>query len=240
MSTDLRPTNPKGKKFSWSFSAINDFDTCPEQYAAKRYYETVKFTDTVATLWGTRVHDAAEHRLGPSKVPLHKDMPEVLETFCRVMEGQGGILIPEAEITYNLDAEITGWFAKDAWARCKVDVLIINGDTAYIYDWKTGKKKDNLLQLQIFMWFVAHKYPEVENFITRFIWLKEGITERVSGEDFTRMEHLNGIEVMLGEKLSRMGTSWREEVFQAKPSGLCHGWCPVDKCVHCKPKKGWR
>ena len=239
MSIEVRPKNKKGKRFSWSFSAINDFDTCPNQYAAKRYYETVKFEDTVATIWGTRVHDAAEHRLGPKKVPLTDDMPKTLETFCRVLEGQVGELTPEAEITYNLDGEITGWFAKDAWARCKIDVLILDGDTAYIYDWKTGKKKDSLLQLQIFMWFVAHKYPHIENFKTRFIWLKEGIEDRVSGEDFTRTEHLNGIELDLGRRLTRMGTAWREEVFQPKESGLCRGWCPVEECYHWKPKKGW-
>jgi hypothetical protein len=56
--TDNRPLNAKGKPFSWSFSAVNDFDTCPYQYAAKRYHCTVQFEDTPATIWGTRVHDA--------------------------------------------------------------------------------------------------------------------------------------------------------------------------------------
>ena len=196
MASEVRPVNANGKRFSWSFSAINDFDTCPYQYAAKRFFETVKFEDTVATIWGTRVHDAMEHRLKHG-TPLPEGM-EQWEKYARVMESRQGMMYPEDAITYNLNGELVSWFAKDAWARMKIDVLIIDGDTAYIYDWKTGKQKDNLLQLQLGMWFVAHKYPEVENFITRFVWLK---TDKVTGEDFTRTEHLEAIE--LGNPSSR-------------------------------------
>lgn len=235
MATEVRPTNPNGKRFSWSFSAINDFDTCPAQYAAKRFFESVKFENTVATIWGSRVHDALEKRLkkGPALGHLPDEMQQ-WEKYCRVLEAKHGTLSAEAEITFNLSGELTGWFAKDAWARLKVDVLIIDGNTAYIYDWKTGKQRDSLLQLQITMWFVANKYPEIENFITRFIWLK---TDKVTGEDFTRTQHLEGIELMLGQKLTRMGQAWRNQIFQPKESGLCRGWCPVEECIHWKEKR---
>jgi hypothetical protein len=232
MASEVRPVNAKGKRFSWSFSAINDFLTCPAQYAAKRYYCTVDFEDTVATIWGTRVHDAFEKRLKHG-TPLPEGM-EQWEKYARVMEAKPGVLTAEEKITYNLQAEQTSWFGKDAWARGAIDVLIIDGDTAYIYDWKTGKQKDNLLQLQIFMWFIAHKYPQVENFVTRFVWLKTG---KVTGEDFTRSAHLESIEQLLGQHLTRMSTAWREKVFQPFESGLCRGWCPVEDCIHWKEKR---
>ena len=235
MAAEVRPVNANGKRFSWSFSAINDFVTCPYQYAAKRYFETVKFVDTVATLWGSRVHTAMENRLKKGAALGH--LPEGMEQwekYCRVLESKQGLMLVEDKITFNLSGDSVSWFAKDAWARGMLDVLIIAGDTAYIYDWKTGKQKDNLLQLEIFVWFVAHKYPEVNNFVTRFVWLKTG---KVTGEDFTREEHLGAIELKLGQYLTRMQTAWREQVFQPFESGLCRGWCPVEECTFWKEKR---
>jgi hypothetical protein len=234
--TDNRPLNAKGKPFSWSFSAVNDFDTCPYQYAAKRYHCTVQFEDTPATIWGTRVHDAMEKRLQfgtalPEGMTQWEKYPRLLEQRAKDL---CGTLKPEEKITFNLLGEQVSWFGKDAWARGAIDVLIRAGDTAYIYDWKTGKQKDNLLQLQIFMWFVATKYPDINNFVTRFIWLNTG---NVTGEDFTRDKHLKGIEDDLHVRLSRMNTAWREKVFQPKESGLCRGWCPVEECRHWKEKR---
>mgnify|MGYP001208114821 CR=1 FL=1 len=236
MAAEIRPVNAKGKRFSWSFSAINDFETCPYQYAAKRFYETVKFEDTVATLWGSRAHTALENRMKHG-TPLPEGMVQ-WEQYCRVLEKKQGLMLAEQKICFNLSGEPVDWFAPDAWARGMIDVLIIDGDTAYIYDWKTGKKKDNNLQLETFVWFVAHQYPEIENFVTRFIWLKEDIEgDRATGRDFTRSEHLNGIELKLGQYLTRMGIAWREQVFQPKESGLCRGWCPVEECRFHKEKR---
>jgi hypothetical protein len=31
--------------------------------------------------------------------------------------------------------------------------------------------------------------------------------------------------------------AFKTETWQARPSGLCNGWCPVTECEHWKPKK---
>jgi len=234
--TDPRPKNANGKPFSWSYSAINDFDTCPYQYAAKRFYESVKFEHTEATLWGDRVHKAKENRLKHG-TPLPADFPKEWERYCEVFEKratQGMKLVVEDEIAFDMDGNLTSWFSKQAWARNKVDVLLLRDDTAYIYDWKTGKVRESLLQLQLSVWFIGQKYPHIQNFVSKFIWLN---SLTVTGQDFTRAEHMQGIEDMLHEKLKRMTTAWRTKVFQPKESGLCRGWCPVEECRFWKEKR---
>lgn len=236
--SDPRPKNANGKPFSWSYSAINDFDTCPYQYAAKRYFETIKFEHTEATLWGDRVHKAKEARLLHG-TPLPKEFPKDWEQFCAVIESQkdkGMELLVEEEIAFDLNGDPVSWFSREAWARGKIDVILIDWKTgtAYIYDWKTGKVRESQLQLQLSMWFVAQRFPKIENFKTKFIWLNN---MTVSGEDFTRTEHLQGIDDMLHDKLKRMSTAWRNQVFQPKESGLCRGWCPVEECRFWKEKR---
>lgn len=235
--TDPRPLNPNGKPFTWSYSAINDFDTCPSQYAAKRFYESIKFEHSEATLWGDRVHKAKEARL-KFGTPLPSDWNPQWESFCRAIESraQAGMeLYVEDEIAMDLNGNFVDWFNRAAWARAKIDVTLIDRETltAYIYDWKTGKKRDSLLQLQLSAWFISQKFPDIQNFKTKFIWLNSCTT---SGEDFVRADML-AITDLLHEKLTRMAQAWRTKVFQPKESGLCRGWCPVEECVFWREKR---
>jgi hypothetical protein len=223
--------DPEGRPFTWSFSAMSDYDTCPFQYAAKRFYRSIKFEETEATLWGSRVHKAKELRLSEG-TPLPKEMDH-WEKYCRVLETKGAApseLYVEKQIALDVSLKPVDWFAPTAWARGVVDVLIIDGDTAYIYDWKTGKVKDNLLQLQLFAWFVNHAFPGIVNYVCRFIWLK---FDKITGEDFTYND-IPAITKIIDAKTQRMMEAWKLGLFQPSPSGLCRGWCPVEECIHWK------
>lgn len=228
--------NAKGKPFTWSFSAISDFLTCPEQYAAKRYWESVKEVESEAMIWGSTVHKGLELRIGDG-TPLSDGMGQ-WDKYCQAFDAlrdKGATVLVEKQVALDRTLGLVDWFAPTVWGRGVVDVLAVHGNTAIIGDWKTGKKKDNQLQLDIFCAMVSLLYPEVEIFKPRFIWLKD---MESTGEDRTSRD-LPRIWQTVIAHTNRMEDSWRTKNFTARPSGLCRGWCPVTGCIHCKTKEKW-
>jgi hypothetical protein len=243
-----RPVNPKGKRFSWSPSAINDFLTCPRQYAARRFYETLPYVETEAQRQGNIEHKHIEDRLRDG-TPLPDGYTRG-ELLCRLLEARYDEVIAEQEIAISEDMQFVRWFDKAAWGRTKIDVTALKGDTVAIYDHKTGKKKDDPLQLKIYACIASLKYPEAQRFVTRFHWLKElpafadvkpaGLSKLLGkalvGTDYTR-DQIPGLWAEIHGYIQQMEDAWRSEVFNCRPSGLCRGWCGVTDCPHNEGKK---
>lgn len=232
------PNNKKNKPFSWSHTAIAQFKTCPMQYAGSRYYMTVAFEETEAIRWGNLVHKALELRLKRG-TKLPKEMQK-WEKYClafeQAAEKNDGKIYPEIEMCITRNFHLTDWFSKQAWGRGKLDVLIDCGDTIYIYDWKTGKKKDDPDQLRTSAAFAALKFPDAKRYVTKFVWLQHDGADAVSGDSFDASE-IPVIWDSLLERLTTMVDAWRHEQFPCKTSGLCYGWCQVTDCEHWRPKK---
>ena len=128
--------NKKGKPFTWSPSAINDYITCPMQYAAKRFYVTLPYVESEAMRQGT-----IEHKFLEDRIALKKPLPEGYdrgEKFCKGLEAAtaGGSLVAEREMAITEDMKLVDWFDKKAWGRCKIDVTAINGNKLSVLDWK--------------------------------------------------------------------------------------------------------
>ena len=225
------PRNPNGKLFTWSFSAMNDFDTCPAQYAAKRYYETTTSEDTEATIWGTLVHKAMELRLR-DKQPLSSEFA-AYEKYALAIEKLGGEILCEQQVALTRELTPTDWFAPDVWCRGVFDVAVRDGETLYLFDYKTGKVKDNPLQMHIFAALASQVYSGVRKYRTRFLWLKH---DHATGEDYTGYD-VDKIWPKLIQKAGRMMEAWDEKVFNCNPSGLCRGWCPVTECIHYRERR---
>jgi hypothetical protein len=226
--------NKKGKPFSWSPSAIGDFLTCPAQYAAKRFYVTLPYVESEAMRQGTIEHKHLEDRIA-HKTPLPEGYTRG-EKKCLALEKMvagGGTLVAERELAITEDFKFVGWFDKNAWGRCKIDVTAITLPTIFVGDWKTGNVKEDLLQLKINACFLALEYPEAEEFITRFFWLKSNeVAPRDGSGNFKGTQIPELWEEILGI-LYRMKVAWQSEVFNPRPSGLCRNYCAVTSCLHC-------
>lgn len=221
------PKNAKGKNFSWSPSAISDFITCPAQYAAKRFYCTLPYVESEAMRQGTIEHKHLEDRL-VKKTPLPEGYTRG-EKYCRAFEGSGGKIFAEREFAITPDLKVVSWFDKQAWGRCKLDVTVIHSTKVSIFDYKTGKIKEDSLQLKINACVISLDLLEIETFVTRYIWLKHNT---VTGETFTKAQ----IPELWDEILHwvyAMTKAWQTETFPARKSGLCRNYCAVTSCVHC-------
>lgn len=206
-------------KLSHSFSAIKLFENCPKRYFHQRIEKSVKDEGGVASKHGERVHKALEDRLKDG-VPLPPELQKH-EAAMRVVESAPGNQYTEIELTLTKDFEPTGWFDDGAWLRSKLDQLTINGKVALVQDWKTGKRKPDPFQLELFAFQVFMHYPEVEVVLASFVWLMD---EKVDSHRFTRAD-MPALTAELMGRIRRIEQAHANDNWPARPSGLC-GYCP--------------
>jgi hypothetical protein len=197
------------------------YENCPKRYYHQRVLKEVKDQGGEATIWGERVHKFLEDRLAKAT-----ELPQEVARYdplCQsiVKLAIGGELLVEQQLTLNVALEPTSWFSKDAWMRSIVDVLVIRGDEAIMFDWKTGKRRPDFSQLELFALQVFKHYPEVKRVRTAFVWLKDLSMDH---ETYTR-DNEPELWARLMNKVVRIEKSLETDNWPAKPSGLCN-WCP--------------
>jgi len=209
-----------------SFSAIKLYENCPKRYYHQRVTKEVQDTGGEASKYGERIHEFLEQRL-VNNTPLPVEA-EKYEVICKTVENmaRGGELHAERQLTLTENLTPTSWFADDAWLRSILDVLILKGDTAVVVDWKTGKRRPDFTQLEMFALQVWKHFPEVVTIKTSFVWLKD---MAMDSEEFSR-EQSDEMWSNLLSRINRIYQSAEHENWPAKPSGLCR-FCPAkDMC----------
>lgn len=209
-------------KLAHSYSAIKLYENCSLRYYRQRIIKDIQDEPGEASIYGDRVHKALESRL-----KIGADLPDHLafaEKYCRSIEdlGNRGLLGVEQELVITENFEPVDWWHRDAWLRFKLDVLVIVGSTALIFDWKTGKRRVDNFQMEMFAAIVFQMYPEVQVVKTNLVWLKD---KAMDTEVFKRKQSPYLWRTIL-EKIKRIEKSLEKENWPAKPSGLC-GWCPA-------------
>lgn len=205
---------------SHSFSSIKMYENCPRRYYHQRVTKEVKDTGSDATIYGERVHEALEHRLG-KQVALPTES-EAYEPLCKSIEDMGGTLQVEQKLTLTENLTPTTWWEKDAWLRSILDVLIVLDDKAIVMDWKTGKRRPDFTQLQLFALQVFKHYPKIKTVQSTFIWLKD---MSMDSQTF-KVNQTNLMWSDMLARIERIHQSVEHNNWPAKPSGLC-GWCPA-------------
>lgn len=208
-------------KLAHSYSSLKMFENCPKNYYHQRIEKSVKDPGNAVTAYGERIHKSLELRLGEGAM-LGREA-ERYEALCASIEkiAAGGVLTVEEEMTLNQSLEPTGWWDADAWLRSKIDVLVRNGPDAIMFDWKTGKRRPDFDQLELFAVQVFKHYPEVQRLKATFVWLKE---MKMDHETFTRLD-MPAIWGKILTKITRIEGAQAADNWPAKPSGLCN-WCP--------------
>lgn len=125
---------------AWSFSRYNLYQQCPGK-AKLMYIDKLKEPTSDAMLNGTKKHKELEDWL-KGYAPLPSWMHPNLMEFCtRLLTLKPAA---ELEVAFNKNWQPVDWFAKDAWARIKIDALSRTGTHVEILDWK-GLALDTLL-----------------------------------------------------------------------------------------------
>ena len=119
--------NAKGRPFSWSYSALNDFENCPMAYGEKRFYCRVPFVETEPLIWGNRVHKQAEDFL-KSKPITDEEAFKPVAPWCEAIMRSGYHVTAELELAFDENMQLVKWFDKRAWLRAKIDVTLRDRD----------------------------------------------------------------------------------------------------------------
>lgn len=213
-ATKLMPQSP---------SSINLFETCPRQYAARYVLKTLPYFESPEQAEGNEFHRIAHMRLSlgatvPPKWAGFEPTFKVVDTW------------PELET--EVQAAVGHDFSQADWGKRMVggviDVLSVNRPKrrARVGDWKTGKERDDMTQLEINAVTVFAREPEVDAIDVMFIYTKTG---KVVSVEFSR-QHKDKLERRLNSKIIRIKAAHETANFPPQPSGLCKKWCDVLTC----------
>ena len=214
----------------WSFTALNQFITCPRQYEAQRITKTVQDVKGEAAIWGEWVHKQFENRLRDG-TPLPEKLADHVEYMERLANEPGKHYV-EQKVALNKQGAACSFFDKDVWSRGVIDFMAISGNYALIVDHKTGKMKSDSKQLKLFAIYTMHTYPQVNNVDTRYYWTQH---KQATGAQYSRHQ-LPALWQDFLPSLRQYKEAFETDTWQPRQSGLCAGWCAVTGCEYWKPK----
>lgn len=216
------------KPLPWSFSALNNFTTCPHQFYETRVLKNFEDTPGEVAQWGTYVHKCIEDSLNNIAA-----MPENVQVYAeQIWKAIDGVKGARPEVRLAIDTRLTPCAWENRWCGSISDVLKIRDSTAWVIDWKLGKVKPSA-QLKLNALMVFYNYPEVQTIHTSFEWLQ---FKQRSTDTHTR-EQIPLLWQSFGKDLTQYAQAFKTDTWQKRPSGLCNGWCPVDTCPNWRPKR---
>lgn len=222
----------KPKTFSWSYSKLKNYESCPYRYYRISVKKDVQEPESEALVWGSQVHQNFARLIDSEKLPESPDDPmyEYAPHIEKVLELKRRGLVVRTEQKYAITKDFTPceYFASSAWYRAVVDVEIIASTKALILDWKTGKIVEDSPQLALSAVCMFVHYPDLQKVGSSFVWLKEDAETR---EDFERSD-IPAIWSRLKPRVDRLQESHETNTFDPNPGPLCRRWCPVLDCVH--------
>jgi hypothetical protein len=212
----------------WSFSGLKQFINCPRQYHEVKVLQNYKVSETEQMRYGTEVHQALEDYVRDG-TPLAKNYERFQPMVDALLEAPGG-RFPELKLALREDKTPCGFNDPDYWARGIVDLLIIDGTTAYIVDYKTGSARypdPKQLKLMALMTF-AH-YPEVMHIKAGLLFVMKNV---FIDEAYNR-EEIDKLWTAFTPSLARLEVAYNVGNWEPNPTPLC-GWCPVRSCQYKK------
>lgn len=244
----MSPVRRIMKIAAWSYSRLSDYLQCPFKTKCK-VIDKMKEPDSPAGKNGTRIHVLAA-AWATNKVPALDRQTEEYRSEVTAMLKKGKVpeeLAPfkkefdalrkrqdiqvEAQWTFNVDWEITGWFDKDAWLRIKVDLHYLVQEKkgkkvttgVVIRDHKTGKQRaDHDLQRSLYALGAFLQYPDAEWVEASHWYLDPGLEG--GPERWTRAQ----LPALQAEWLKRTHGLLNDTSFAPRPGAYCQ-WCVASK-----------
>lgn len=158
----------------FSHTFLVDFENCPRKAWHKFVARDLPKQKVMpeAMKWGIEVHEALAARL-EHQTPLPANMPYEHLAGAVAKVAEGATLLTEKKLGMTTSAGQSGFFDNDVWFRGAVDVGIVNGNNAVIVDWKTGKKREDPYELEVFGLLLKIAYPGLQTVRGFYVWLKD-------------------------------------------------------------------
>lgn len=215
---------------AWSYSRIDSSETCPRKFWHLNVAKDLKEPESSYQIEGKETHDAFKFYFKNGKpLPLHLRHHEPVLKKIAAMPGEK---VVEQQIALDANWQPTDWFSKTAWLRVISDLTQLNGPAAVVWDWKTGKQKDDFTQLRLNAAVTMHLAPEVNAVKMAYYWTK---TRNITSAVMTRAELPEFWGTMLG-RVQTYQSMYDTENFPPRPNPYCKG-CIVKTCQYWQPRK---
>jgi len=208
----------------WSYSGLKQYTNCPHQYQQVKVLQRYPVKVTQQMQYGTDVHKALEDYVrDDTPLPLFYTKFKNMVDSLKEIPGDRYV---EHKMALKMDSTPCGFADGDYWVRGIADLLIINGGSAFIVDYKTGSNKyPDPAQLKLMALMVFAHFPNV-------LEVKAGLLFVVHNsfltEDYKR-DDIGKYWDYFAPQLKRLEKSYSDDWWPANPSPLCR-WCPVKTC----------
>ena len=214
----------------WSFSSLQTFEQCPKKWEARYILKSYKEPVQPHQQWGTDVHKDLELRIKdgtplPERTAAYESIVQSLLKFPATER------LAEWQIGLDDNLKPCGFFDKNVWWRGVVDVCLVGGNVAVSGDFKTGKRKPDFTQLDIFGVAVFSHRPQLEKQLLSYYWLK---TKQKDSKVMSR-EDIPKVWRKIIPRVEAMEKACETETFHERPGPLC-GWCYLSSCRYCPNK----
>jgi len=214
------------RKFSWSYSALRNYETCPKRHYHYDMAKDVKEAESDALREGHEVHAAFDARI-TKKTPLPLGLGHYEGMLARVTAAEGQTY-SERKLALSANYQPVAWFSSEAWFRGVLDCTKLREDEATVLDWKTGKPQVDTTQLQLCAALVFHSAPKVNKVRAALVFVNH---DRVESEEYVRSD-LTTIWGDILPRVKKLQRAREEQEYPPKPGGLCKRWCQVVSCPH--------
>jgi len=211
-----------------SYSNIKAFEQCPKQFYHVKHLVEYPFVETDAVRYGHAAHKVAELYVRDNN-PVPSKFSYMIPVLDSLKAKQGNKFC-EIKLGITRDFVPCSFFSKEVWIRGVVDLLIVDGDLAWIIDYKTSKNANyaDKDQLELMALLVFASYPEVTRANGGLVFTK--CNQLVKG----KYQKVDKAELWSrwAKRHAAMEHAHKINVWPTRPTGLCNAHCPVTECVH--------
>ncbi len=188
-----------------------------------------KQEQTKQMAWGNLVHSAFEVRIKHGT-----GFPKGMEKYEAIAAPlvQAGARA-EKMLGIRADGTHCDFFDSGVWLRGKIDCTVLqtphnqaDGNSAAIFDWKTGKRREEVAELLTHAVLLKAWQPTIQKITAHYVWLQDN--------EVGKAHDVSDTETKLADIRSTMNTvknCMEIEDFPKRPNPLC-GWCDVTDCEH--------
>lgn len=205
----------------WSYSFLSNYINCPRKAQAIYINKEVPYTESPEAAYGNQVHKDLELAVKNRKF-VHEPI-EAANKFLRDLYSLPCTdLIAEQQFGITREWEACDFFSPRVWGRGKLDVTaLISRRVALLFDYKTGKVREDSFELEVQALLLKAKYPDLQIIKGCYIWLKED----KYGEVYNLSDRLDQTKKTIEEIMYKVG----QGLFYTQKNPLC-GWCSLRSC----------
>lgn len=207
-----------------TYTFHRNYENCPRKAFHVNIAKDLPKEDSEQLRWGNQVHKAMEQRIN-NGTPL----PESMAKYEPLVHFGNYNVKAEVKLGIRENGLPCGMWGSDVWGRGVIDVLVAEKpmlNTAFILDWKTGKRREEPKELEFHAVLLRATRPKLEKITGAYAWLQEmklGQSHDLSDTDATlERERATRREI---EHAFKLGS----DAFPPRQNPLC-GYCPVKSC----------